>query len=131
MAGCQGVCRPPGIEPVRLEAVRAGGSIAGVADGGGRACCHPEAGNVRPSVAEQAGAGDFPATADPLVGPVDRAIARDLGGLPQAGIFAPGDAEGVAKWLEVAGPGRPITVRDPAAARTAGLAEWVQMIAGG
>jgi len=65
------------------------------------------------------------------VGPVDRAIARDLGGLPQAGIFAPGDAEGVAKWLEVAGPGRPITVRDPAAARTAGLAEWVQMIAGG
>ena len=39
------------------------------------------------------------------VGPADRAIARDLALLPQAGIFAPGDAAGVAKWLMESGIG--------------------------
>ena len=34
-----------------------------------------------------------------FVGPTDGAIARELAGFPHAGIFAPGDSEGVAGWI--------------------------------
>ena len=64
------------------------------------------------------------------VGPTDRAIARDLAGLAGTGIFAPNDAEGVAKWL-----GRGVksagAFRDPVAIRAAGLREWVKIVGGG
>jgi hypothetical protein len=63
------------------------------------------------------------------VGPVDRAIARDLEGLPQAGIFAPGDAAGVAKWIMDAGSRRgEVAVRDPVAIRAASLNTWVDLV---
>jgi glycosyltransferase involved in cell wall biosynthesis len=62
------------------------------------------------------------------VGPTERAIARDLAALPQAGVFAPGDAAGVAKWLgQVALPGA-TTVRDAAAIRSAALEQWVELV---
>ena len=65
------------------------------------------------------------------VGRVDRAIARDLGSLPQSGIFAPGDAAGVVDWLgKTALQSKPVT-RDPVAIRAAGLDEWVKIIRAG
>lgn len=60
------------------------------------------------------------------VGPTDRAIARDLATLPQAGLFAPGDAAGIAQWLS--GPQTVCTVRDPVAIRAASLREWLEII---
>lgn len=63
------------------------------------------------------------------VGPVERAIARDLSTLPQAGIFAPGDAAGIARWLGESAQGRPVVIRDCVATRAAALREWVEMIA--
>jgi hypothetical protein len=62
------------------------------------------------------------------VGPTDRAIARELKGMPQAGVFAPGDADGVAKWLEGRGLNGECGYRDPVAIRAAGLREWVEMV---
>jgi len=71
------------------------------------------------------------------VGPTDRAIARDLARLPQAGIFAPGDAAGIAKWLAGAA-GAALTpskagclVRDPVANRAAALDQWVGIVGRG
>ncbi|MGA3170502.1 MAG: glycosyltransferase [Chthoniobacteraceae bacterium] len=62
------------------------------------------------------------------VGPTDGAIARDLGTLPHTGIFAPGDAAGVAKWVVETAPGLTAAPRDPVAIRTAGLKEWVEIV---
>jgi len=63
------------------------------------------------------------------VGPAEGAIGRELARLPQAGVFAPGDAAGVARWIA----GRPLqqecVVRDPVAARAEGLARWVDLVA--
>jgi hypothetical protein len=64
------------------------------------------------------------------VGPRDRAIARDLAGLPQAGIFAPGDAASVARWLTEAALKQDCLLRDPVAIRAAALAQWVEMVTG-
>jgi glycosyltransferase involved in cell wall biosynthesis len=62
------------------------------------------------------------------VGPKDRAIARDLAALPQAGIFTPGDAAGIVKWLSGAVSKREMVLRDPVAIRASSLAEWVAML---
>jgi hypothetical protein len=59
------------------------------------------------------------------VGPTDRAIARDLAGFPQAGLFAPGDADGVFKWLGEKALNGEAVVRDPAETRAHSLKEWV------
>jgi colanic acid biosynthesis glycosyl transferase WcaI len=67
-----------------------------------------------------------------FVGPVDGDIGRSLRALPHAGVFAPGDARGVASWLlqlmkqdlEV----RPEDVVDAAAHRDACLARWVALV---
>jgi len=64
------------------------------------------------------------------VGPADRAIARDLGTLPQAGIFAPGDAAGVAQWITGLNPDSPCLVRDPVAIRATGLSDWISIATG-
>lgn len=64
------------------------------------------------------------------VGPTEGVIAQDLAGLPQSGIFAPGDAPGVAKWLADAGSKPAGLLRDPAAIRGAGLRQWVEMVTG-
>ncbi len=65
------------------------------------------------------------------VGPTDRAIARDLAGLPQAGIFRPGDGAGIAKWLADAGSGSgELVLRDPVAIRAASLRQWVDLVSG-
>jgi hypothetical protein len=64
------------------------------------------------------------------VGPVDRAIARDLATLPQAGIFAPGDAAGIARWLSETALTRECEPRDPAAIREAGLRAWLEIVTG-
>ena len=62
------------------------------------------------------------------VGPTDRAIARDLATLPQAGIFPPGDAAGIVKWLtDSALKSNPLS-RDPVAIRTRSLEEWLNLI---
>jgi glycosyltransferase involved in cell wall biosynthesis len=48
------------------------------------------------------------------VGPTDRAIARGLASLPQAGVFASGDAAGVAGWIAGLDPGSTEAVKiDP------------------
>ena len=62
------------------------------------------------------------------VGPTNRAIARDLAKLPQAGIFAPGDAGGAAKWLS--DPCVECVLRDPVVTRQAAIQEWVDIIRG-
>jgi hypothetical protein len=64
------------------------------------------------------------------VGPTDRAIARYLEKLPQAAIFAPADAEGVAKWLADAGSTRGGVTRDPVAIRAASIQQWVKLVSG-
>ena len=65
------------------------------------------------------------------VGPTDRAIARDLARLPQAGIFAPGDAAGIVKWLSEAALNCPNCLpRDPVAIRAASLRQWMEIIVG-
>jgi hypothetical protein len=65
------------------------------------------------------------------VGPTDGAIARDLATLPQAGIFAPGDATAIAQWLsEIVLEPRCLT-RDPATIRAVALRQWVDLVGGG
>lgn len=61
------------------------------------------------------------------VGPIDGAIARELRSLPQAGIFAPGDAEEIARWIENSAPLTPI-FSDAAADRAAGLEKWRSLL---
>ncbi len=58
-----------------------------------------------------------------FVGPPNGAIADELRRLPQAGIFAPGDAEKIADWLEDSPPMTPV-ISDAAAVRAAGLEKW-------
>jgi hypothetical protein len=62
------------------------------------------------------------------VGPTDRAIARDLATIPQSGLFAPGDAAGVAAWLSALDFTRPCSIRDAEAIRARGLREWVSTV---
>ena len=68
------------------------------------------------------------------VGPRDGAIARWLAKQPghgAAGVFAPGDAEGVAKWILGEGRGMEGEAGDPAAVRAEGVRRWVEIIEGG
>ena len=62
------------------------------------------------------------------VGPVDGAIAKMLREFPHAGIFAPGQGSEIAEWLTVLKTKGAVVpaaqVFDPAAHRTASLAEW-------
>jgi glycosyltransferase involved in cell wall biosynthesis len=62
------------------------------------------------------------------VGPTDRSIARDLATLPQSGIFAPGDATGIANWLSDSALKLKCQCRDPASIRAAALQQWVDML---
>lgn len=63
------------------------------------------------------------------VGPKDRAIGRELSQLAHAGVFEPGDAAGVARWVvEGAAPGDSFVPEDPAAVRERGLREWISML---
>jgi hypothetical protein len=67
------------------------------------------------------------------VGPVDGAIAGMLRAFPHVGIFALGDSGAVADWLlarKAGGVPVPVAdVFDPAAHRTASLAEWTRIFA--
>jgi glycosyltransferase involved in cell wall biosynthesis len=67
------------------------------------------------------------------IGPVDGAIARTLRELPHVGIFAPGDAAGVAGWLQGQCNGSAsISVEktfDAAAHRAASLQQWRELVA--
>jgi glycosyltransferase involved in cell wall biosynthesis len=67
-----------------------------------------------------------------FVGPVDGDISRSLRAMPHSGVYAPGDARGVATWLaqtkerglsEFAG-----NVVDPKAHRAACLEKWVEIV---
>jgi len=64
-----------------------------------------------------------------FVGPTDGAIAGELRAFLHAAMFAPGDASGLADWLQTrrgGGPmGQPV---DPAAERTSALTEWVKLL---
>ena len=62
------------------------------------------------------------------VGPTDRAIARDLAEIPGTGIFAPGDAAGIAKWLAESRLKSDVQPRDPVAIRAEGLRQWVEIV---
>jgi hypothetical protein len=66
------------------------------------------------------------------VGPADGAIARLLRTLPQVGIFAPGEAEALARWLiarKIAGaPALPAPGFDPAAHRAQALDAWRRLL---
>lgn len=64
------------------------------------------------------------------VGPVDGAVGRLLRGLPRAGVFAPGAAEGVADWL-MARKEDAVPVKravDPQAHREAALGTWKSLL---
>jgi glycosyltransferase involved in cell wall biosynthesis len=62
------------------------------------------------------------------VGPTDRAIARDLGALPQSALFSPGDPAPVARWLaDTALTLRPVP-RDPGAIRQGAIDKWLEII---
>ena len=67
------------------------------------------------------------------VGPVDGAIARQLGKLPHAGIFAPGHAAQIADWLqklyEDGGLSAKTEGRDAAADRAIMLQKWSEVLA--
>jgi colanic acid biosynthesis glycosyl transferase WcaI len=65
-----------------------------------------------------------------FIGPTTGAIADDLRRLPQAGVFEPGDAAGVAQWLQThrSNPSIPPQLAAPAAHRTQAIAEWVRLI---
>jgi hypothetical protein len=67
-----------------------------------------------------------------FVGPVEGDIGRSLRVLPHAGVFAPGDARGVASWLvQLKDQGlvvRSENVVDAADHRAACLANWVAMV---
>lgn len=65
------------------------------------------------------------------VGPTEGAIARELRALPQAGVFAPGEAEAVAAWLMAhkLEPGAPVSPAiDPAAHRERALTRWQEIL---
>jgi glycosyltransferase involved in cell wall biosynthesis len=64
------------------------------------------------------------------VGPTDGAIARDLATLPQSGIFAPGDAASIAKWLTEISLQPMCLTRDPVTIRAAALRQWVDLVSG-
>ncbi len=67
-----------------------------------------------------------------FVGPVDGAIAADLRGLAHAGVFAPGDAEGVARWITERRAQRIEIPRDalanPQRQRSEALAAWTALL---
>jgi glycosyltransferase involved in cell wall biosynthesis len=66
------------------------------------------------------------------VGPTEGAIGRKLQALPQAGVFAPGEAEAVADWLlalKTRLAPHPVPAIDPAAHREAMLNAWMQLVA--
>ncbi len=72
------------------------------------------------------------------IGPTDGAIARELRGLPHAGVFQPGEAEAVADWLwDMKQRPLPVSIdllTEPRSGREAGLArwrEWLEPLAGG
>ena len=62
------------------------------------------------------------------IGPNDGAIARELRGVPHAGVFSPGDAPAVADWIlgkkHRPAPIPPQALADPRAQREAALAAW-------
>ena len=68
-----------------------------------------------------------------FVGPTDGAIAHELRALPHAGIFAPGDAEGVANWIAGMRRERPLipegAVTNASAQRAAALGLWREVLA--
>jgi hypothetical protein len=64
------------------------------------------------------------------VGPTDSAIARDLALIAGAGVFAPGDAEGVAKWLTENGLKKVRVALEPEWLREVGIREWVGIVTG-
>jgi len=73
-----------------------------------------------------------------FVGPPDGAIAAELRALPHAGVFAPGDAEGVARWIAGQRASRavipPGSVSSAEEQRGTALAAWcglLQRIGGG
>jgi hypothetical protein len=67
-----------------------------------------------------------------FVGPVDGDIGRSLRALPHAGVFAPGDARGVASWLiQLRNHGlavRPEDVVDGGGLRAVCLERWVGLV---
>lgn len=67
-----------------------------------------------------------------FIGPPEGAIASELRGLPHAGVFAPGDADGVAAWVrKQQREGQPVPredVLDGGAHRAASLARWVTWV---
>ena len=67
-----------------------------------------------------------------FVGPTDGAIARELAGFPHAGVFAPGDAQGVAKWIaKLRGECAPVpqgAVLDAGAHRDGALKAWRELL---
>ena len=67
-----------------------------------------------------------------FVGPTDGAIASELRGFAHAGVFAPGDAEGVACWVAALHGGRPFIPPGSVACadrqRSAALAEWRELL---
>ena len=68
-----------------------------------------------------------------FVGPTDGAIAAEVRRFPHGRAFVPGDAEGVARWIEQCRTARmsiPIgAVADPRADREAGLSAWRELVA--
>ena len=66
------------------------------------------------------------------VGPEDGAIARELLEVPHAGVFSPGNAQGVADWLleRKLQPAsiEPQALTDPRAHRAAALAAWRELL---
>ncbi len=66
------------------------------------------------------------------VGPTEGAIAGLLRGLPQAGVFAPGEATQVAEWLLARkADATPVArAHDPAAHRESALADWKSLLEG-
>ena len=67
-----------------------------------------------------------------FVGPTDGAIAQELAGLPHAGVFAPGDAEGVGRWISKVRAGgtgaMPCVTLDAIAQRADALRRWRELI---
>jgi hypothetical protein len=64
------------------------------------------------------------------IGDPSGAIARHLRGLPEAGVFAPGDAAGVAAWLLAVRARSPQTppAESPASIRAEALAWWSELV---
>ncbi len=69
-----------------------------------------------------------------FVGSPDGAIAAELRALPHAGVFAPGDAAGVARWIAAQRENRAVIARDAISSaedqRTAALASWCELLRG-